>query len=98
MRDRIDAARKTGHDREPVANEESRKLFGPLLPGVARLARANDSDAARGHEFPCALEIKQLDRVIRIPQRLRVIAGAVNADAKMLDPGITNRAKRQARI
>lgn len=68
MRDRIDAARKTGYDREPVSNEEPRKLFGPLLPIGARLARANDSEAARGYEFPCALEIQQLDRVFRISQ------------------------------
>src|SRR3984957_10214227 len=98
MRDRIGAARKTGYDREPVTNEEPRKLFGPLFPIVARLARADNSDTARGHKFPCTLEIQQLDRVIRISQSLRVITGAVNADPKMLDPGIANRAKRQARI
>jgi hypothetical protein len=65
-----------------------------ILPCV----QATSKSIERLQRVHLALEVQQFNRMVRVPRFLWILTRAVNADAEVLDAGISDRAKGQVRV
>jgi hypothetical protein len=75
----------------------ARQPPGARATVVAGLAGADDGDAAGHGELPHALEVKELDRIARVAQLGRVLAGAVDAQTTALDAALAQQGEHTRR-